>query len=383
MRRLNIVSLIILWSSSMAIAAGVSVKSSFAFKPLLDLTVESSKIEISNMPKIRSQGEFPICYGIAAATLAQWYVCKEKNIADCKQVPPESEISPFSMVGWARKNIVICEKKDGKLFDEIGSEVPAEYCGTEKLGGAIASSYSNLGLFEGASSAAMMNSARAFSFKTEACFKNDEVINRYGKTKDSVEDFLNKVKSLYANNKGKTEGCESCLTGIAEEANKLLSTNQINVSLIKEALDKNTVQEFLYKIVFRDCPSISVSRRPNVKLYPDTYVLAGEKDAASVNDIAEKVKTVLTQGKPVLLNDICLLRDANNNCTEEHVVVISGYKEACDKSGKSCKKLLKVQNSWGADWQKLNNDGWVDEATLMANISHQSPFKRGVLSWYE
>jgi hypothetical protein len=45
--------------------------------------------------------------------------------------------------------------------------------------------------------------------------------------------------------------------------------------------------------------------------------------------------------------------------------VISGYKKVCN--GSDCKDIFKVHNSWGEEWQKLNNDGWLDADQIVNN----------------
>jgi hypothetical protein len=59
-------------------------------------------------------------------------------------------------------------------------------------------------------------------------------------------------------------------------------------------------------------------------------------------------------------------------------VVITGYKSLCKKEKPSdCRDVLKIQNSWGDDWQKRNDDGWLDAQTLLGD----KPIKEGAISW--
>ena len=69
----------------------------FAIVPADFVEKPGTKIVIENMPRIRSQAAFSICYGFAAATLAQKYYCDEKAeiIPNCSNLPPEREISPI------------------------------------------------------------------------------------------------------------------------------------------------------------------------------------------------------------------------------------------------------------------------------------------------
>ncbi len=38
-------------------------------------------------------------------------------------------------------------------------------------------------------------------------------------------------------------------------------------------------------------------------------------------------------------------------------------------STRNCKEVFKLHNSWGVEWQKKNNDGWVDADTLVQNTA--------------
>lgn len=339
---------------------------------------------VSNMPRERCTGEFPICFGAAPTVVGQRHFCKEKQIQDCKNVPPELEISTLSFVSWARKNTVICQKKDGKILDENGVEIPPEYCGDRELANMLPSSYSNIGIFGGEAIFALTNASAAFSFKSEACYPSDKIINKYGKTKETVDAFMARVKSFFESNKSKTN-CEDCLEKIVAEANDLLNVNTVNATTLKNALDKKTVQEFLYKLVFRDCAPLTAMRKPKTFAYPDLITRPGIKSPTSVDDISTMLEEVVKKDTPVVLSNLCTERGKNDECVTYHSIVVSGVRLVCPTGStdeSKCRKMYKILNSNCGDWAKNYDGGWVDQKSLMANVK-ADPLGMGTLSWYE
>lgn len=379
MRRLNLVSLFILWSSS--IFASVNK----APPPYVRVEgVVKNEFQVSNMPRERCIGEFPICFGAAPTVVAQRHYCKVNQISDCKNLPPDKEISTFSVVSWARKNTVICHQKDGVTVDESGVEVPSEYCGQQELSNRIQSSYSNIGIFGGNAIFALTNASTTFSFKSEACYPSEKIINKYGKTKETVDEFMARVKSFFESNKSKTN-CDDCLEKLVADANDLLNVNTVDVVALKNALNKNTVQEFLYKLVFRDCASLTAMKKPKTLAYPDLISRPGVKNPTSVDDIATMLEEVMKTDTPVILSKVCTERDKNDECVTRHAIVVSGVRLVCPTNSSDeskCRKMYKIQNSNCGDWAKNYDGGWVDQKSLMANVK-VDPIDMGTLSWYE
>ena len=67
---------------------------------------------------------------------------------------------------------------------------------------------------------------------------------------------------------------------------------------------------------------------------------------------------------------VCAFPQNGDECKSVHSVVISGYKKVCTKDSKPvCKDVFKIHNSWGAEWQRMNNDGWVDADAFTQNTS--------------
>lgn len=93
----------------------------------------------------------------------------------------------------------------------------------------------------------------------------------------------------------------------------------------------------------------------------------------------EKVKEVLKSGNPLTFDDVCL-NYSNSKCTQTHSLVIAGYRKMCKSDG-TCRDVVKVQNSFGKDWQEQNADGWLDAETLFRNTLSQKGRAKNSLAW--
>ena len=128
---------------------------------------------------------------------------------------------------------------------------------------------------------------------------------------------------------------------------------------LKKALTKNNFDEFLYTLFFDDC------KREN---FPSGFSAMAFPLDQEVNTYDAKLQIIkgLKLGKPVNLPYLCISGNTGNKCAEGHSIVISGYKNVVNSM--NTKGLFKVHNSWGIEWQKMNNDGWVDGDILTQNI---------------
>lgn len=307
-------------------------------------TLQGKKLELDQMPRVRSQDSVPDCWGFAAATVAQRYICKSQK-STCNPLDREAEISPLSMVAWTHPNSDeggVAETRNFKniQFDKTGS----------------------------AASNALQNARESFRFMPDSCFPHDQLAEKYGRTEESertVGKIFDVLKSAY--NKYKTEGefCEDCLV---KEVAKLKIT--LSGADIKAALDKDTAGEFLYRLTLGKCDSfIKFRPQPNLDSFP-------KSEPVTVAQMIEKTKEVLKTGNPLTLDDVCASY-SKGKCTGQHSLVISGYRLLCKAGNTQCRHVVKVQNSWGADWQKQHDDGWIDAEQLMA-----TSLKKNRLAWY-
>ncbi|MEK6627419.1 MAG: hypothetical protein AABY53_02240 [Bdellovibrionota bacterium] len=329
-------------------------------------------VEIHNMPRVRSQDSLPLCYAFSAATIAQKKACDadDDTFQDrsdpnfCSKIPPLSakEISPFSMMAWAKAPI----------------------------GGG-----------DGAS--ALDNSHRTFSFIPESCLPFDQIANNItNKDPKAIDKLMTEIDRLYNKNRienenkkreeverrGATEAgvaiCESCSVDNA-------LVRQINdgfgivasVPTVFEALEKETFSEFLYSVMLGKQALLPKCKKTGFIPFPrpkfDEY--PKRETNAKKRDLLPKIIEVLKTKNPIQVGGVCLQKDLNTGgCKISHAIVVSGHKQVCNPLNQ-CRDLVKVHNSWGAEWQRKYNNGWVDAQTMIENIDDSPALVRGTLSW--
>lgn len=367
--------------------------------------VQDSEIVIPDMPRVRDQKQFNICFGMAPSVLAQKHICRINGLKDCSYLPAELEISPLSTMSWFQKNTEICTVRNGKYFvDGYAKEVDPAECGDHALPDSEEFSYANV-RFSGNGFLTLKNAAQLFSFHNEACFNSDWFFKKFGASAESALAFINSMKSLYFSNRNQEMSCEWC---VLSQARKRMGTTRLEIPTLKEALQKPNFHEFMYKLIFRDCERINYSNAPAFKQFPDIpeQLIVSPRDAISISlganlkddvffmrdqhmvkiepltraAVLEKSQEVLNRGYPLMLDNLCVKRETNQRCDITHSIVITGYREACN--GSVCRKFLKLQNSWGEKWQVSFDGGWVDAASLLANVDVDQ-IRPGILSWYE
>jgi len=233
----------------------------------------------------------------------------------------------------------------------------------------------------GSGSQAILNSYKLFSFMTESCYNFDKVVNIHGHRPEVMAVLIRDLETMY-NNKDKTEaGAAVCETCLLEQVNKTINS-QANIDLIKEALKDKSFGEFLYTLTIGNCEFIEFEPKPEVGYFPQN------KEEGKREKLLPKIKEVLATDNPVNIDGVCVLRDeATGVCKGKHSFVISGYKELCPDNKKECspeerRYLVKVHNSWGEDWQKDHNDGWVDAMPIIENINDdKSTIGIATISW--
>ncbi len=341
-----------LWTSAQA-------ASSVGFTTLdSSFEVDGSPIVVSNMPKIKSQDSIPACAGFSSATVAQFYICKNSKppIQDCSGLDSSREVSPLNMIAWmhTNKGIGVQEQRN----------------------------HNNIQLYHEKSSAtlALQNAANASLFYADSCFPMDHLVNELGDYNfDKVEGIFNKIEKEYR--KYTTEGslCESCLVKATSELGISASILDLKEALPKKG-DDTTFGEYLFKITLDKCHDF-VGKRIRPK--PTFGMFPSEKSDIKYEKLIDKVKSVLSTGMPLAAGGICIEK-IGKNCKTTHSVTISGYRKVCKGSGsaKTCRDVVKVQNSWGKDWQKEYDDGWVDAKELFSNQIANPEVMKNMLAWY-
>lgn len=300
--------------------------------------VNNSKIVIPNMPAYKTQDDLGECRAFSLATIIQKFTCDKwkSDIPDCKNPPADSAISYIGMMVYTNnrdnaKSIEFNQKNISGMYEIISN---------------LAKSGNKLIL--------------------ESCKPFDKMVNNFSTTGqvglDKRDKFFSYLKDLYESRKRNTEAniadCPECLA----EININIGLNA-DLSNLKKALTKKNYNEFIYSLFFDSCKMESFPASFSPRDYPD------DKTFAQPSDIKNKVKEGLSKGKPVLFPALCFEKAEDGTCASVHSIVIAGYKKSCHPVEKNnCRELFKVHNSWGASWQKANNDGWVDADILVQNV---------------
>lgn len=319
-----------------------------AFNPMPKaiLASQGEVIEVKNMPEARNQGGLPVCYGISAWYAYMQLQCKA-NQSDCRNLSPDTTPSPI-MLGALGVNKELYEKY-GSVYNRV---VP----------------YS----IGGGDSDALFALNGEDQVWADACFPLDRMIQHFGGSNRKMFNAFENLKTqFFERNKNEGKVCMSCLLDTLRD-DFGLSTDQ---AAVQKALAENVFDKFLFDLFVRGC---------NKKVEVQDFHLRGwpnMSETDSYDNFIAKLRSVLQKNTPVLTS-ICLdQKDASDEqCKSGHAVAITGYRKVCAK-GASCTDYLKVLNTWGADWQKQNSDGWLDSRTLYEYMTHQYRSKQ--FSWLE
>ena len=338
--------------------------------------------EVTNMPPIVTQDSLGICYAFAAAKLIDRQTCVDQKIDDCKNLPASKRVTPLDIAKFA------------KTPDNDRSE-RSSYNGIEESG-ILDSTLKNVYETGG-------------KLATEECAPFNQVVaeNQDPKKREEIEkNFWARLRMLHEQYKKNDPSCSDCQIETATAVDKLRQDFKIKASNqeILKAFAKDTFALSLEKMLIpAECTRFGkfakIKGNYGVVSFPENPL--PHKDKAEFD---ESYKTMIKKIKSNLSNQIpmglsfcaqegeltyksigeCNPKDGETSSIAgaSHAVVISGYRRVCkDKmvSSKDCYDALKVENSWGQDWQQKNNDGWVDAKELMKRTF----FAKSSLTWLE
>jgi hypothetical protein len=305
-------------------------------KPLIIYEeMAGTKIEIENMPAYKQQDDIGDCKAFSIAAIIQQYVNTKwkSDIPNPKNPPVDMAISHFGLMAYTnqipnQKFTFQPNQENGKTMSDIINDL-------SKSGNQLI--LENCKAFE--------NITKEFSLKGK-------------KGLEKRDEFLNYLKEIFLKLKNTNEhNIKDC----TRETNKLnefvnLSFNQ---KTLKKALTKNIYDEFLYTLFFDDCKMENFPSGFRAAVFPLDSMNVTE------NEFKQQIIKGLKIGKPVLFPSLCVIKGENYDCKGVHSLVVSGYKIVQNRVEK--KDVFKVHNSWGEEWQKKNNDGWVDANELCHN----------------
>lgn len=338
-----------------------------------------------NLPRRFSQGSFGNCYAMTAGFLLDAANCRslERLAAQsgtplkadsCKELPDEFSYSRLDL------------SRFGRIFS------------TERL---LRKDYG--GLAEGGSTAYILATVVGFrlSVMNQECASLDKVLIDFDGNEDVARerrrrwDILRKIYEEYQ----ESSKCTSCQEKILAASKELVLSN-FNIKKNDEELlrvfSSKSYDVFLDRLLIPfSCEESRVrmfdASDKALVLFPEQIgVLSNFRDTLSV------IRSQLMKNTPIAVDALCLENDLSvddlqkqykdhkrldsvrvssprSPCVDMHAVVISGYKRICQKSDKNkCEDALKIENSWGEDWQKKNDDGWVQAKSFLDKTGYLS-----------
>lgn len=326
--------------------------------------IPGTKIEIQNMPAYQTQDTMGECRAFSLRTILQKYLCDTfpKEIPDCKNPPPEYNISSFGLMEYTH-----AEKGMEKAFNPFEGSVNSIFNVLEKI-------IANDGLV-------LLESCNPFNKFVDNFTTNGQPtssdLEKYTK-------FVEKIKKLYADRKpNNTEAGISEYPECLSEINQSTGLNT-NMDKLKAALKKETFGQFMYTLFIgsndrEKCELQDLLTYFEIKPYPTDSINASTEDIK--NKIIEGLKR--KPRGPVFTPAVCLKWMKKNECDPDsgHSMVIAGYKRVCEIEDPSiCKDLFKIHNSWGESWQRRNNDGWIDADIYSSNFLKSGSNKNRIAS---
>ncbi|PIF45928.1 hypothetical protein CLU96_2944 [Chryseobacterium sp. 52] len=321
--------------------------------------VSGTKIEIENMPAYKTQSHFGECKAFSLAAILQQYVNTKwkSDIPDPKNPPADMAISHFGLMSYtnrARYNGKSLENLLAKGYSKKDLEIKGlDYSlqfnqeeGREM--GDVIDELSKSG------NRLILENCKPFENLTKEF--NPKLNNGLIKK----EEFINYLKNIFQSLKNsKVQNIKECTAEI-NTLNNFVNLN-FNQETLKKALTKDSFDEFLYSLFFDECKMENFPSGFRAATFP--------LDSMNVtyNDIKLQVIKGLNIGKPVLFPSLCTSQNVGEICNESHSLVISGFKKV--KNGNTQKDVLKIHNSWGEEWQKKNNEGWIDADIFVQNVA--------------
>ncbi len=386
---------------------------------------EAGAVVVKNMPRVRSQDSFGKCYAYAATVLAQHNYCKykAKAMSDLGADLPEKYKKDF-------EEFKTCQNLSPK------NEFSPLYASTVKKISGDQNPHNSFGFIDSGDIAQTLQWLGG-TYGTERCYPSDILVNQFGslKTENYMKSEQEKLSALHAKAiKAKfaeaeiLEDCKDCLnnannTQIRKEGVEALQqlksfifnktkTNESEISdrknlsdnieinkITNEQMNKRlayalsnetslmnkdrTFEEFMADVTFssnhQDCKSSSL--RNDIGFYPK------HNEASNLLDTEKKILEILKSDRPIGLNAIAIGsfqsfgEKTNKTVVKEgyHALTASGYYK--DSSGA---KYIKIQNSWGAEWQDFcTNGGWVKMDSVMSAAKVIGLRSEPVLTWIE
>lgn len=353
MMKIAILFLIINCSTSLAMMGMKTLGGEYKVKA-------DSLIEITNMPKVRSQDTVGVCAPFVTCTMIDEINCVAKSVENCKATSDSEKCSPLDVSRYTRE-VEAAKKKSVYNFQGLNMD---------------SGSSVSIALFN------TISGTR--SVVKESCAPFDQVV---AKIDDKVQAqrmegaLWNRLRKAYDSYKRESEKCLKCAvdsihaSGIDDDLKQNYSIKASNEEILK-AFAEESYEKFLDKLLIpAECWKVpgTITVRGNWK--PDIFPKA-EQSRPNYDETIEKIKDILKKKRPIGLNFCAqepLVAKSRDSCSSmmstqviggQHDVIIHGYRKVCNQKN-ICRDVVKIQNSWGESWQTANDDGWVDAKEIL------------------
>ncbi len=287
---------------------------------------ESKVHFVSNMPKIRDQSNSGMCHAFSTATLLDHHYCKQPHMRSKFRDVCNDDSQLFSTLYLSYLNANNSGIKEGGQPIEIlkkiqnGASLVSEKCAP----------YANFSDYL---------KTYMLPFTGESLHKKarDEYNSQIATNGTCSYDLASYIST-------KTEGKE------------LADIQRISRSA--------PFEKFLYEMfVPKECFSsddIIITYQLNPKVMDGhNFTKNGQ---VQIDLVESQIKELISSNKPVILG----YKHFEDNGPEEiHGAVISGIKEVCYSETKNCVTMIKLHNSWGENWQRDHDDGWIEARPLI------------------
>jgi len=124
----------------------------------------------------------------------------------------------------------------------------------------------------------------------------------------------------------------------------------------------NTVEALTTALILNpDCDVVSIY---SSKKYQINSV---KNPSMNIELVYNQINKLLKLNTPIMLN-LCLNAHVGFTACSKHTLVITAQGSAMNKTTGDVRTAYKIANTWGEDWHKAHNDGWVFADTLLEGV---------------
>lgn len=310
--------------------------------PSEDLNQTPSRIyEVTNLGATKSQDGVGICYGFSSTVLLENFRCRNLKIS-CYDVNNQLSVLDVTSYYKAGKRSLT----EGGFTKEVLQNVAD---GDRKIIKESCLNYSQI------------------LAKDIDIDPKDQIamLTASQNQKNGWDRLALAWKSMREKNSSKKTD-KDCVHCLAVDIKNNMQSLKTSVDQIENALKTaKSAEEFIYKSILpKECLNEeNMHKVPpfEIKSYPPS------NSKYTAKDLAAKAEQVLLNNIPMELSFCTASTKDNSPCPdgEGHSIALVGIRKNCSEKTKTCKNYVRVRNSYGWDWQKYNNQGWVELDSLM------------------